>query len=75
MNEYTYIQNEESQTWSITHNLDSADVEVKCWVQTDDILTRVIPLAVTAPTTLAVTIHFVTPYSGKVVICERKSFT
>ena len=71
MNEYTHIQDQENQTWSITHNLDTENIEVVCQVQTDDILTKVIPLAIALPTTLAVTIHFVTPYSGTAVIRER----
>ncbi len=71
MNEYTHIQDTESQTWSITHNLNTENIEVVCQVQTDDILTKVIPLAIALPTTLAVTIHFVTPYSGTAVIRER----
>lgn len=65
---FVYNQETPSDTWVISHNLNTNAPVVDCWVNDDGNLRKIFPLSVSVTSSNTVTVTFSTPYAGKAYV-------
>lgn len=65
---YEHIQSAESDTWTITHNLNTDTPVVDCWVLDGGLNTKIMPETVVATSVNVVTVTFSIAYAGRALV-------
>jgi hypothetical protein len=65
---YEHVQSTASDTWAITHNLNTDTPVVDCWVLDGGLNTKIIPESVVATSVNVVTITFSAEYTGRALV-------
>ena len=64
-----------STVWEVKHNLNTLSPAVTCWIETDELLIKILPLAIEAKDENTTEITFTRPYTGRVEIRREKRWS
>lgn len=70
-----YEQDTPSTIWEVSHKLNTIVPFVECWVETDEITTKILPLEIASKDENTVIITFTRPYAGRACIRNQKRWS
>jgi len=70
VNGYTHTQSTSSSTWTVTHNLDSTNIQFSVYVTIDMVQTAIFPSTVTFVDANTMEFSFSQAHTGKVILVK-----